>query len=101
MARVFLSPNYNNPNGLDPGMARDESQRALDTIEKIEGYEGWEVANRARPLLFACSLQGIWHLVRGRFFNIIETFQHNHNVRETRQEEQGQRDKTGRTRPVL
>ena len=58
MARVFLShscsPNYNNPNGLDPGMARDESQRALDTIEKIEGYEGWEVALiRARPLLFA------------------------------------------------
>ena len=38
MARVFLSPNYNNPNGLDPGMARDESL-ALDTIEKIEG--GW------------------------------------------------------------
>ena len=32
MARVFLSPNYNNPNGLDPGMARDESQRALDTM---------------------------------------------------------------------
>ena len=38
MARVFLSPNYNNPNGLEPGMARDESL-ALDTIEKIEG--GW------------------------------------------------------------
>ena len=49
------------------GVARDESL-ALDTIEKIEG--GWP----------STDLRAVYkEFGRGRFFNIIETFQHNHN----------------------